>query len=198
MLRLKEKYNTEVVTEMVKKFGYRNKMAVPKIEKVAVNCGFGKQVAEKTKEEQEKIQNRIIADLALITGQKPTLRLSKKAVSGFKLRKGIAIGVMVTLRDNRMYDFLERLIYIVLPRTRDFKGINLKSFDKKGNLTIGFKEYTSFPEIIVEREKGIFSLEVTIVTTSKKREEGKELLKLLGFPIKGLVREDEPKAKSER
>jgi len=168
----------------MEKFDYKNKMAVPKIEKVVVNCGFGKQIAEKTKEEQEKIQNRIITDLALITGQKPVLRLSKKAVSGFKLRKGIVIGAMVTLRYNRMYDFLERLIYIILPRTRDFKGINLKSFDKKGNLTIGFKEYSHFPEVLVEKEKGNFGLELTIVTTAKTREEGTELIKLMGFPIK--------------
>jgi len=184
MLRLIEKYNTEVVPEMMKKFGYRNKMAVPKIEKIIVNCGFGKQVASKTSKEGEKIQKHILQELSLITGQKPALRKAKKSISSFKLRKGIAIGAVATLRGRKMYDFLERLIFITFPRTRDFRGIDSKLIDQKGNLSLGFKEHTSFPEILVEKEKSIFGLEVTIVTTSKSREEGIELLRLIGFPLK--------------
>lgn len=184
MLRLIEKYNTEVVPEMMKKFGYRNKMAVPKIEKIIVNCGFGKQVASKTSKEGEKIQKHILQELSLITGQKPALRKAKKSISSFKLRKGIAIGAVATLRGRKMYDFLERLIFITFPRTRDFRGIDSKLIDQKGNLSLGFKEHTSFPEILVEKEKSIFGLEVTIVTTSKSREKGIELLRLIGFPLK--------------
>jgi large subunit ribosomal protein L5 len=184
MFKLSEKYKKQIVPEMMERFGYRNKMAVPKIKKIIVNCGFGKQVADKASKEGEKIQKHILQELSLITGQKPALRKAKKSISGFKLREGTVIGAVVTLRGRRMYDFLERLIFITLPRTRDFQGIDSKLFDQKGNLSLGFKEHTSFPEISVEKEKSIFGLEVTIVTTSKSREEGIELLRLIGFPIK--------------
>jgi len=184
MLRLKEKYKQEVIPKMMERFGYENPMAVPKIEKVVVNCGFGRMVVGKGSKEREAIQEHILKTLALITGQKPALRQARKSISSFKLRKGMPIGAMVTLRGQRMYDFLEKLIWVVFPRTRDFKGIPLKSFDEKGNLTVGFKEYIPFPEVTPEKEKGIFGLEVTITTTAKSREEGVELLKLLGFPIK--------------
>ena len=184
MIYLKEKYKREVVPKMKEKFDYQNDMAVPEIEKVVVNIGFGRQVSDKTSEEKKKIYNSILQDLALITGQRPILRNAKKAISGFKTRKGIPIGGMCTLRKRKMYDFLERLIHISLPRSRDFKGIDPKSFDEKGNLTIGIKEHIAFSEVSPEKAKQIFGFEITIVTTAKTKEEGLELLKLLGFPIK--------------
>lgn len=184
MLQLKEKFEKEVIPAMMEKFSYRNKMAVPKIEKVVINTGFGRQVAGKTSEEQKKIQDSILTDLSLIAGQRPVLKRAKKAISGFKTKKGQVIGASVTLRGKKMNDFLERLIHIALPRLRDFQGIPNSCFDKKGNLTIGLREQIVFPEILPEKAKNIFSLEVTVVTTAKTRGEGLELLKLLGFPIK--------------
>ena len=184
MLRLKEKYQREVIPAMMEKFSYRSKMAVPKIEKVIINTGFGKLVVGKTSDEQKKIRESILNDLALICGQRPILTEAKKAISAFKIRKEMPLGAQVTLRKKRMFDFLERLIHIALPRSRDFRGINPKSFDKKGNLTIGIKEHITFPEVSPEKIKQIFGFEITIVTTAKSREEGIELLKLMGFPIK--------------
>ena len=184
MIHLVEKYNTEVIPEMMRKFGYKNKMAVPKIEKVVLNTSFGRLISGKTPEEQKKIYQPILEDLALICGQKPILKGAKKSISTFKIREGLPIGATVTLRRKRSADFLERLIHIALPRSRDFRGIDPKSIDKKGNLTIGIKEHIAFPEILPERAKTIFGLEVTVVTNAKSREEGIELLRLLGFPIK--------------
>jgi large subunit ribosomal protein L5 len=184
MIRLPEKYKKEVIPEMMKKFGYKNSMAVPKLLKVTVNTGFGKLISGKTSEEQKKILNSILDDLALICAQHPVLTKAKKSISGFKIRKGLPIGAKVTLRKKKMYDFLGRLIHIALPRSRDFRGIEPSSFDKKGNLTIGIREQIAFPEVSPERTKNIFGLEITVVTNAKKREEGLELLKLLGFPIK--------------
>lgn len=183
-MRLLEKYKKEVVPAMMKKFGYKNLMAVPKIEKVIVNTGFGRLVTGKTADEQKKIVEAIANDLALITGQKPIITKAKTSISGFKTKKGMPLGAKVTLRRKRMYDFLERLIHIALPRSKDFQGIDLKSFDRKGNLTIGIKEHIAFPEVSPEKVKNIFGLEITIVTNSKRKEEGIELLKLMGFPIK--------------
>ena len=184
MTHLQNKYQKEVIPAMKEEFGYKNNIAVPKLEKVIVNCGFGGVIASKTGQEREKLLEYITQDMALITGQKPALREAKKSISGFKLRKGAVVGAMVTLRGKRMYDFLERLIYVALPRSRDFRGINQKSIDQKGNLNIGFREQIVFPEITAEKEKSIFGLEVTVVTTAKSRKEGIKLLKLLGFPIK--------------
>ncbi len=181
---LKEKYNREVIPAMMEKFGYKSKMAVPKIEKVIINTGFGREVAGKSSEEQKKIIDLILGDLSLISGQKAQVTVAKKSIASFKIREGSPIGTKVTLRGKKMIDFLERLIHIVLPRTRDFQGISPESFDKEGNLTIGIKEHIAFPEILPEKAKNIFGLEVTIVTTAKTREEGIGLLKLLGFPIK--------------
>jgi len=184
MLRLQEKYQKEVIPAMMEKFGYRNKMAVPKIEKVVINTGFGREVTGKTSEEQKKIQDTVLQDLSLISGQRPVLTRAKKSISGFKTREGQVIGAAVTLRGKKMSDFLERLIHIALPRLRDFRGIEISSFDKKGNLTIGLREHIAFPEILPEKAKNIFGLEITVVTTAKSREEGIELLRLMGFPIK--------------
>ena len=157
---------------------------VPSIKKIVINSSFGKEVVQKTGSEREKIQNLAMQDIALISGQKPKVMKSKKSIAGFKLREGLEIAVMVTLRKTKMWDFLERLIYLSLPRSRDFKGLLPKSIDKKGNLTIGFREHISFPEIFTEKEKTIFGLEITIVTNAKSKEEGLELYKLLGFPMK--------------
>lgn len=184
MIRLKEKYQKEVIPKMIEKFGYRSQMAVPKIEKVVVNSGFGRLVTGKANDEQKKISDFILEDLSLITGQKAVLTRAKKSIATFKTRKGMPVGVVVTLRGERMYDFLERFIYFALPRTRDFRGIEQKSIDAKGNLTHGLKEHTVFIEILPEKVKNIFGLEVTVVTTAKNKEEGMELLKLMGFPIK--------------
>ena len=184
MESLKEKYKKEVVPEMMKKFGYKNKMAVPSIRKVVLNSSFGKEAVSKTGAEREKLQNLITTDLSLIAGQHTNLAKSKKSIAGFKLREGLEIAAFVTLRKDRMWDFLERLIYLSLPRSRDFKGLEPKSIDKNGNLSIGFKEHIMFPEIFTEKEKTIFGLEVTVVTNAKSKEEGLELYKLMGFPMK--------------
>lgn len=184
MIRLQEKYNKEVIPAMIKKFGYKNDMAVPKIEKVVVNTGFGRLVSGKTSQEQKKIQEFILRDLSLITGQHPILTKAKKSIAGFKTRKGLPIGAMVTLRKKRMYDFLERVIRIALPRSRDFRGISSKSIDQAGNFNIAIKEHICFPEILPEKITFIFGFEITVVTTAKTYEEGKELLKLMEFPLK--------------
>lgn len=184
MLRLKEKYLKEVIPLMQDKFGYKNIMAIPKIEKVIINTSFGRLIAGKTSEEQKKILDNILNDLSLLAGQRAVSTKAKKSISGFKIRKGMAIGAKVTLRKKKMYDFLDRLIHITLPRSRDFRGIDQKSIDKEANLTIGIKEQISFPEISPEKTRFIFGFEVTVVSTAKNREKGIELFKSLGFPIK--------------
>jgi large subunit ribosomal protein L5 len=184
MESLRDKYKKEVIPAMMQKFGYKNPMAVPCIKKVVLNSSFGKDAVSKTGSEREKIQKLIMQDLSLIAGQKTNLVKSKKSIAGFKLREGLEIAAVVTLRKGRMWDFLERLIYLSFPRSRDFKGIDSKSIDKRGNLSVGFKEHIMFPEIFTEKEKTIFGLEVTVVTNAKSKEEGLELYKLLGFPIR--------------
>ena len=178
MPRLLEKYRKVVIPLMMEKFGYRNVMAVPKIEKVAVNIGAGRIGTDKN------FKERVERDIALITGQKPAERAARKSISGFKIRQGMVVGLVSTLRGKRMYDFLDRLIAIALPRSRDFRGIEIKSFDQKGSLNIGIKEQIIFPEVEYESSKDIFSFQVTVATTAKTKEEGIELLKLMGFPIK--------------
>ena len=184
MPSLKEKYQKEAVPQLVAKFGYNNTMAAPKIKKVVINTCFGRDAMAKTSGEREKMQNFILGDLASISGQKPKLIKSKKSIAGFKLRENLEIAAMVTLRKSKMWDFLERLVYLSFPRSRDFKGLDSKMIDKRGNLNIGFREHIFFPEIFAEKEKTIFGLEVTIVTNAKSKEEGLELYKLLGFPMK--------------
>lgn len=176
-MTLQEKYKKEVIPAMRKKFGYKNVMAVPRIKKTVVNVGVGRLRDEKQLEEIRKY-------IALITGQHPSPRSAKKAIAAFKTRIGMTVGYQVTLRGKRMYDFLTRLVAIALPRTRDFRGIEVSSFDQKGNLTIGVKEHIVFPEMIGEDYRFLFGFEVTVVTTARRREEGIELLKLMGFPIK--------------
>jgi len=184
MNKLQEKYRKEVVPQMMANFGYKNPMAVPKIEKVVVNTGFGRQVVAKTGDEQKKFMAAIIEDLSAICGQRAVLTSAKKAIASFKIRKGIAIGAMTVLRGKKMYDFLERVINIALPRSRDFRGIDPKSFDRSGNLAIAVKEHTVFPEIMPEKVKTIFGLEIIVATTAESKEEGLNLLKAMGFPIK--------------
>lgn len=176
-MTLQEKYKKEVVPALRARFGYKNIMAVPRIEKVVVNAGVGRFREEK---QQEEIQKYIM----LITGQKAARRGARQAIASFKTRRGLTVGYQVTLRGKRMHDFLSRLINIALPRTRDFRGIEIKSFDPRGNLTIGVKEHIVFPEMIGEDYRFLFGFEVTVVTTAKKKEEGVELLRLMGFPIK--------------
>lgn len=175
-MALKEKYQKHVIPALQRALGYRNMMMVPKVTKVVVNVGVGRIRDEKDHEEVKKF-------LALITGQKLSARKAKKAIASFKTRQGMIIGYMVTLRGARMYDFLSRLINVALPRTRDFRGIPVSAFDAKGNLTIGIREHIVFPEMIGEDYRFLFGLEVTVVTTARRREDGIELLRLMGFPI---------------
>lgn len=183
-MRLQDKYKKEAMPKMMERFGYKSVMAVPQIKKIVVNCGFGKMIAGKGSGEREKTEQYIADSLATITGQKPSLNKAKKSIAAFKLREGVVIGAHCTLRKQRMYDFLEKLIWVVLPRMRDFRGIDAKAVTEQGDITIGFKEYVPFPELKVEKEKGLFGLEITISTTAKTKEEGMALLEILGFPFK--------------
>ncbi len=178
MPRLLEKYRKTVIPAMQKAFKIENVMAVPRIEKVSVNVGVGRIAKE------GKTIERIAKELTMFVGQKPILRKAKKSISGFKLREGTDVGISVTLRGKRMYDFLDRVISIALPRSKDFRGIDSKNFDKMGNLNFGIKESSIFPEVNYENIKDIFGMEITVVTTAKNREKGVELLKQIGFPIK--------------
>jgi large subunit ribosomal protein L5 len=173
---IKEKYKKIAIAEMKKKFGYKNDLAVPKIIKVVVNTGVGRIKDEKELEAIEK-------QLSLITAQKPVRRPAKKSIATFKIRQGALAGYSTTLRGEMMYDFLDRLINIAIPRIGDFRGLDPKAVDGAGNLTIGIKEHTIFPEISEEDIRFIFGLEATIVTTAQTREEALELFKLLGFPF---------------
>lgn len=181
---LKEKYKKEVIPKMKKVFGYKSDMAVPKIEKVVLNTGVGKVFGGIDPSKRKTLIESIFQDLALLSGQKPILTSAKKAVAGFKIRKGSPVGLKITLRKNRAFEFLARLINSALPRSRDFRGILQKSIDKSGNLTIGVREHIVFPEIEPEKSKVIFGLEITVVSNAKTREEAVELFRLLGFPIR--------------
>ncbi len=177
-MKLQEKYIKEVIPKMKERFGYKNVAAALKIEKVTVNTGIGKFLQD------EKAIDEIVKDLSLITGQKPIFTKAKKAISGFKIREGLNVGLAVTLRKRKMFDFIERLINLALPRSRDFRGIDQKSVDQRGNLTIGIREQIIFPEISHENIRNIFGMEITVKTTAKNKEGGMELLRLMGFPIK--------------
>ena len=176
--RLKKKYKEEVIPALMKKFGYKNVMEVPKIEKIVVNMGVGEAV------QNIKALENAMNDLALITGQKPSVRRAKRSEAGFKLRKGMPIGAKVTLRKDRMWDFLDRLISIALPRVRDFKGLSPRSFDGRGNYNFGLEEQTVFPEIDYDKVDKIRGMNITIVTTAETDEEAKALLEALGFPFR--------------
>ena len=176
--RLKEKYQKEVVPALMKRFGYKNVMEVPKIEKIVVNMGVGEAV------QNIKALESAMNDLALITGQKPSVRRAKRSEAGFKLRKGMPIGAKVTLRKDMMYDFLDRLISIALPRVRDFRGLSPRSFDGRGNYNFGLSEQVVFPEIDYDKIDKIRGMNITIVTTAKSDEEAKALLEAFGFPFR--------------
>lgn len=167
---------------MKKKFGYSNALAIPKIEKVVVNIGVGRMSQQQNF--QDKILPEILKDLSSITGQKPKSSAAKKSIAGFKIRQGQVVGLVVTLRGNRRADFIDRLVKIVFPRVKDFRGIDLKNVDKNGNLSIGFKEHVVFPEISQETSRYDFGLEVTIVPDIKNREQAIELYRLIGIPLK--------------
>ena len=176
--RLKKKYYEEVVPALMKRFGYKNVMEVPRLVKIVVNMGVGEAV------QNIKALENAMNDLALITGQKPCIRRAKKSEAGFKLRKGMPIGAKVTLRRDRMWEFLDRLISIALPRVRDFKGLSPKSFDGRGNYNFGLEEQTVFPEIDYDKVDKIRGMNITIVTTAETDEEAKALLEALGFPFR--------------
>ncbi len=178
MNRIKEKYRKEVIPALREEFGYKNIMSVPKIDKVVINVGIGRIAKE------AKLIQRIQEDLAKLTGQKSSIRKATKSIAGFKLREGMNVGLITTLRSKRMYDFIDRFISIALPRSRDFYGIDPKYFDKNGNLNIGIREHTIFPEISYESAKDIFGLQITVTTTANNLKEGLSLLTKLGFPMK--------------
>lgn len=177
-MTLKQKFDTEIIKNLQKELKIRNPMAVPKPTKVVVNMGVGR-----FRDDARFIES-CINDTALICGQKPHLKRAKKSIAGFKIRQGDKIGLSVTLRGRRMWDFLEKLICIALPRTRDFRGIAKTALDGQGNLTVGIKEHTSFPEIDPNKVDKVKSMEVTIVTSAKNDEEGYKLLEMLGMPFK--------------
>lgn len=177
MSRLKEKYINEVSTKLTEKFKYTNVMQVPKIEKVVINMGVGEA------KDNSKILESVVNDLQLISGQKPVVCRAKKSISNFKLRENMPIGCKVTLRKNRMYDFIDKLVNVALPRVRDFRGVSEKSFDGRGNYTLGLKEHLIFPEIEYDKIDKVRGLEVVFVTTAKTDEEARELLRFLGMPF---------------
>ncbi|MCU0679862.1 MAG: 50S ribosomal protein L5 [Planctomycetes bacterium] len=177
-MRLKELYKKEIISELKKHFSIKNPFLVPKVQKVVVNVGFGRFAKEKAYIEE------VVKILTKITGQKVVLTKAKKSISSFKIREGMTIGAMSTLRGNRMYDFLDKLVNLTFPRVRDFRGLSEKSIDKTGNFTIGIKEIASFSEVKPEDVTNNFGLEVCIATTAKKREEAVELFRLMGFPFK--------------
>lgn len=178
MSRLKEKYKKEIVKQLKKEFGFKNDFQVPKIKKVVLNSGTGRVAKDSA------LVDAIEKDITAITGQKAVKAKAKKSIAAFKLREGMDVGVRVTLRGKKMYDFIDRLISVSLPRTRDFRGLDLKNIDNHGNLTMGIPEQIVFPEINQESARGIFGFQVTVVTSGKDKKHSEELFRLLGFPLK--------------
>ncbi len=177
MNRLQEKYNNSVKAELVKMFNYTSTMEIPRLDKIVVNMGVGDAVAN------SKVLDDAVAELESITGQKPVITKAKKSIAAFKLREGMAIGCKVTLRGQRMYEFLDKLVSISLPRVRDFHGVSDNAFDGRGNYTLGVKEQLIFPEINFDSIKKIRGMDIVVVTTAKTDEEGRALLSLLGMPF---------------
>ena len=176
--RLKEKYRQEVVPALQKEFNYKNPMQVPTIHKVVVNIGMGEAI------QNAKAMDAAVSDLAEITGQRPVITRAKRSVAAFKLREGMQIGCIVTLRGERMYQFLDKLMNVALPRLRDFQGVSPEAFDGRGNYTLGLREQLVFPEIDYDKIDKVRGMEVSIVTTARTDEEGRRLLKLMGMPFK--------------
>ncbi len=179
MARLKEIYTTECMPELTKKFKYTNHMQVPRLKKIVINMGTGDALAN------PKLLDAAVKDLSQIVGQRPSITRAKKSISNFKLREGMAVGCRVTLRRERMYEFFDRLINVAIPRIRDFRGVPTKSFDGRGNYTLGLTEHIVFPEIDYDNVEKVRGMDITVVTTAKTDEEGMELLKLLGMPFRG-------------
>lgn len=178
MTRLKETYLNEIVDAMVKKFGYKNKMQAPKIEKIVINMGVGEA------KENSKVLDAAVSDLEIISGQKPVVTRAKNSIANFKLREGMPIGCKVTLRGDKMYEFLDRLVNLALPRVRDFRGVSPDSFDGRGNYALGIKEQLIFPEIEYDKVDKVRGMDVIIVTTAGTDEEARELLTQFGMPFK--------------
>ena len=178
MSRLKDQYNSEIKDAMVKKFGYKNVMEIPKLEKIVINMGVGEA------KENKKLLDTAIADLETITGQKAVVTTAKKSIANFKLREGMPIGCKVTLRGERMYEFADRLINLALPRVRDFRGINPNAFDGRGNYSLGIKEQLIFPEIEYDKVDKVRGMDIIVVTTAETDEEARELLAQFGMPFK--------------
>ena len=178
MARLRERYREEVIPTLREKFGYENVMQVPRLEKIVVNMGVGEAA------QNSRALDGAMDDLARITGQKPQLRRARKSIAGFKIREGMPVGARTTLRGERMWEFLDRLISIALPRVRDFRGISPRSFDGRGNFALGLREQLIFPEISHDAVEATRGLDVAVVTTAKTDEESRELLRLLGMPFR--------------
>ncbi|MCS7088048.1 MAG: 50S ribosomal protein L5 [Thermoflexales bacterium] len=178
MADLKQMYVNEIRPALMKRFGYKNIMQVPKIEKIVINVGVGRESAD-----NPKVVDFAVNDIMMIAGQRPIVTRARKSIAGFKLREGRPIGVKVTLRGQRMYDFLYRLIHLALPRVRDFRGVSPDAFDGRGNYTLGLREQIIFPEVDYDKIDKVRGLEVTIVTTARTDEEGRELLRLFGMPF---------------
>ena len=177
MARLKQKYQDEVVPAMMKEFSYKNSMQVPRLEKITINVGVGEAT------QNIKAIDTTVAEITSIAGQKPIVTRAKKAIANFKLREGVPIGCMVTLRRDRMYEFLDRLIHVALPRVRDFKGISDRSFDGRGNYSLGLREQIIFPEIQADKVEKTRGMTVSFITTARTDQEGRVLLRLLGMPF---------------
>ncbi|MCS7233623.1 MAG: 50S ribosomal protein L5 [Synergistetes bacterium] len=178
MPRLKEKYKNEVIPKMMERFGYKNVMEVPRIEKIVINVGVGEA------KDDTRYLDSTIEELAMISGQRPVIARAKKSIAGFKLREGSPIGCFVTLRGNRAYDFLDRLINIALPRIKDFRGLSPRSFDGRGNYTIGVREQLIFPEVDYDKVMKVRGMSITIVTTAENDDEARALLEFLGMPFR--------------
>ena len=177
MARLKQKYQDDVIPAMMKEFGYKNVMQVPRLEKITVNVGVGEAT------QNAKAIDTTVAEITAITGQKPVVTKAKKAIANFKLREGVPIGCMVTLRRDRMYEFLDRLIHVALPRVRDFKGISDRAFDGRGNYSLGLREQIIFPEIQADKVEKTRGMTVSFITSAKTDNEGRALLKMMGMPF---------------
>jgi large subunit ribosomal protein L5 len=175
---VKRLYRDKAVPEMMKRFGYRNVMEVPRLEKIVVNMGVGEAITD------AKVLEAAAKDLSLITGQRPAITRSKQAIAGFKLRAGVPIGCRVTLRQEMMYEFFDRLVNVAIPRIRDFRGLSPKSFDGRGNYSFGIREHIIFPEIDYDKILKIMGMDITIATTAKTDEEARELIMLLGMPLR--------------
>ena len=179
MARLQEHYKSDIIKQLMDKFGYKSVMEVPRITKITLNMGVGEALADK------KVMEHAVSDMEKIAGQKAIVNIARKSVAGFKLREGAPIGCKVTLRSGRMYEFLDRLISIAIPRVRDFRGLNPKSFDGRGNYSMGVREQIIFPEIEYDKIDKIRGMDITITTTAKTDEEGRALLEAFDFPLKG-------------